>query len=110
MTKVTFYQNSEQQIVGFEASGHAGSAEAGEDIVCAAVSALVVNAINSIETFTEDHFTVDTDAESARIRFSVEGKPSRETDLLLKSLSLGLEGIEDDETNCEFIDIIFEEV
>ena len=34
--------------------GHAGYAEEGYDIICAAVSALTVNTINSIEQFTEE--------------------------------------------------------
>ena len=33
----------------FHINGHAMYAEAGSDIVCAAVSALVINTINSIE-------------------------------------------------------------
>ena len=56
MTKVTFYQNSEQQCVGFDVNSHAGYAEEGEDIVCAAISALVINTVNSIETFTDDSY------------------------------------------------------
>ena len=61
MTEVTFYQNSKNQCKGFRVSGHAGYGEQGEDIVCAAISALVINAVNSIEAFTEDDFTVDVD-------------------------------------------------
>ena len=54
MTKVTFYQNSENQCVGFTSEDHAGYAQEGEDIVCAGISALVINTVNSIEDFTED--------------------------------------------------------
>ena len=43
----------------FHINGHAMYAEAGSDIVCAAVSALVINTINSIEEFTDDPFTCD---------------------------------------------------
>lgn len=110
MTKVTFYQNSDLEYIGFKAEGHADFADEGEDIICAAISVLVTNAINSIEAFTEDDFTVDTDEDSACIKFSIDGKHSKEADLLLNSLILGLQGIEEDETNSEFIDIIFEEV
>lgn len=35
--------------------GHAGYAEVGKDIVCAAVSALIQNLITSLETLTQDH-------------------------------------------------------
>ena len=34
--------------VGVTVDGHAGFAEAGQDIVCAAVSVLVINTFNSI--------------------------------------------------------------
>ena len=90
-------------------SGHAGYAEAGKDIVCAGISALVINTVNSIEAFTEDEFTIDVDESSARIHFMIKNKPSKESLLLLNSLILGLQRMED-EQYTEFIDIIFEEV
>ncbi len=40
MTVVTFFRSGPAYL-GFEASGHAGKAPAGEDIVCAAISAAV---------------------------------------------------------------------
>ena len=40
MTTVTFL-TEETRIVGFDARGHSGYAEAGEDIVCAAVTSAV---------------------------------------------------------------------
>ena len=59
MTYITFYQDSDGVVTGFDTSGHAGYAKQGEDIICAAISALVINAVNSIEEFTEDAFKVD---------------------------------------------------
>ncbi|MBS6195319.1 MAG: ribosomal-processing cysteine protease Prp [Clostridiales bacterium] len=109
MTKVTFYQNSDNQCVGFEVKNHAGYAEEGEDIVCAGISALVINTVNSIEAFTEDKFRLDVDEATACIRLSVEELPSEGCTLLLNSLILGLQRMED-EQYTEFIDIIFEEV
>ena len=53
MTKVTIFKQ-QGLYKGFEVSGHSGYADAGEDIVCAAISALTINCINSIETFTND--------------------------------------------------------
>ena len=40
MTKIEFFTEDER-ITGFSVSGHSGYAEAGSDIVCAAVSAVV---------------------------------------------------------------------
>ena len=108
MITVTIYKKSNQYL-GFDINGHAGYAEEGSDIICAAVSVLSLNTLNSIEAFTEDEFTVDVDEASARIHFMIKNKPSKESLLLLNSLILGLQRMED-EQYTEFIDIIFEEV
>ena len=63
MIKVTIYQSSEGEISGFAIQGHAGYAESGSDIVCAAVSVLAQNTVNSIEQFTQDGFSADVDEE-----------------------------------------------
>ena len=110
MTKVTFYQNSNLEYIGFTVEDHSGYAEENSDIVCASISALVINTINSIEKLTVDAFDVDQNQEKACIKFEFDGNHSKEADLLLKSLILGLQAIEDDETYSRFIDIIFKEV
>lgn len=77
----------------FMIDGHAGYAEAGEDIVCAAVSALVINAINSIEQFTEDAFTCDCQDGMVK-SWEFTADVSKETGLLMDSLMLGLAGVQ----------------
>ncbi len=47
--------------------GHAGYADEGEDIICAAVSALALNFFNSVETFTEDGFEGGAGQESGSV-------------------------------------------
>ena len=108
MIKVTIYQDSEQKISRFLMQDHAGYAESGSDIVCAAASALAQNTVNSIEQFTDDAFTVDVDEVSGGLDLRLEPGYSKETELLLNSLILGLQGIE--EEYMEYIDVIFEEV
>ena len=39
-------------ITGFHMEGHAGYADRGSDIVCASISVLAINCVNSIEEFT----------------------------------------------------------
>ena len=108
MIKVTIYQDSEQKISRFLMQDHAGYAESGSDIVCAAASALAQNTVNSIEQFTDDAFTVDVDEVSGGLDVRLEPGYSKETELLLNSLILALQGIE--EEYMEYIDVIFEEV
>ena len=40
MTKIKIYRNSHALIVGFELSGHTGYGEAGQDVLCASLSAI----------------------------------------------------------------------
>ena len=108
MIKVTIYQSSEGKISGFAIQGHAGYAESGSDIVCAAVSALAQNTVNSIERFTKDRFSVDVDGENGGLYLRMEPGYSKGSKLLLDSLILGLQGIE--EEYMDYLDVIFEEV
>ena len=48
MIHVTIYENQKHEYTAFNCIGHAQYGEPGEDIVCAAVSVLVINTINSI--------------------------------------------------------------
>ncbi len=111
MIHITIYQGADEALRGFFITGHAGYAHEGEpDILCASVSMLVINTMNAIETFTGDTFCQDVQEDGAVIRFQITGKPSRESELLLRTMVLGLEMLEDDENYKDFIDIIFEEV
>lgn len=87
------FQTERGQYRRFQIDGHAGYADAGEDIVCAAVSALVINAVNSIEQFTDDVFTCD--CRDGMIKsWAFPAEVSKETALLMDSLRLGLRNIE----------------
>ncbi len=72
----------------FISKGHAGYAEAGQDIVCAAVSALVITTVNSLERFTDDRFEVQEDDGFVSIHF--RDVLSERGMLLMDSLLLGL--------------------
>ncbi|MBO5160126.1 MAG: ribosomal-processing cysteine protease Prp [Lachnospiraceae bacterium] len=87
-------RTSGEEYVGFSSKGHAGYAEEGYDIICAAVSALTVNTINSIEKFTEDAFKAEAADGMIRWKFT-EFPLSKETKLLMDSLVLGLEDIQE---------------
>ena len=96
MIKVSIYKNAENLITGFTVSGHADYSEYGSDIVCAAVSVLVINTINSIENFSSDRFHVEQDDKKGFIEFHVISPISNNSNLLLSSLALGLQGIEEE--------------
>ena len=109
MTRITFYTGDNGAIRGFICRDHAGYAEKGEDIVCSAVSALVINTINSIEQLTGSGLEVSADEQNAVISAFFKDKPTAEAELLMRSLVLGIKSIEDNGETSEFVDLVFEE-
>ena len=109
MTTITIFTKPNHEYAGFVSMDHAGYADAGEDIVCAGISTLVINTVNSIESFTEDKFELVTNEEDGLISLTFKETPSHDSELLMKSLVLGLQGIQNFYGN-EYISLIFEEV
>lgn len=107
MVNITIFQNKKQQLIGFDCLGHAEYADE-NDIVCSAVSVLVINCINSIDTLTDAQYTCDSCETDGMITFRLGERFGKDAQLLLKSLALGLEEIESNYE--EYIDLIFEEV
>lgn len=92
-------------ITGFHMEGHAGYADRGSDIVCASISVLAINCVNSIEEFTEDSFSEGMDEERGMISFDLTGEISEKTQLLLQSMLLGIEHIAE-EYGKKYVQII----
>jgi uncharacterized protein YsxB (DUF464 family) len=110
MTNIVVFQKKKLgYCIGFEAKGHAGYADEGEDIVCSALSILLINTMNSIENFTNDKFVQKCTDRTGFLYFKIKGNPSNETKILLKSMVLGLTTIVK-EYGDEYINIIFKEV
>ena len=110
MFHVTIYKNKKKEYVGFQTEGHAGYAEAGSDIVCAAASVLVINTINAIEAFSDDQASLVSEEAEGFIHYELKNSPSKEGDLLLKTMVLGLSEMAHDENYAQYIDLTFEEV
>ena len=70
MTRCEFFTEGER-ITGFTVSGHSGYAEAGKDIVCAAVSAVVTMAEATINDVCGAKAKVRVKDEQARITLTL---------------------------------------
>ena len=93
MTTVTITKTADDAYKSIECSGHAGFAEYGEDIVCSAISVLMINLITSIDKLTDDEVEVFEDEKKGILRLSLSDKPSHEADILLSSFELGVDSI-----------------
>ena len=91
---VTIYKTETGRICGFVVREHA------KNDVCAAVSLLVLNTVNSIECLTQDRFICDYDKSGGYLSFLhpalASGGESHDASLLLDSLALGLYGVKDE--------------
>ncbi len=84
-------------IKGFTSKGHAGYADKGEDIVCASVSMLVINTLNSIERLSPEDvpkMKVQSDEKKGEIICEFSDIPSEKALLLLDSMYYGLKDTE----------------
>ena len=108
MTSITVIKE-DNRIVAFTCNGHAGYAKASEDIVCAAISMLVINTINSIETLTKTVPIVETDEKSGYIHCSFEDDVTDNAALLLEAMLLGLSQIQE-QYGTKYIDVKIKEV
>ena len=70
MTRCEFF-TEEDRITGFSVSGHSGYAEAGQDIVCAAISAVVTMAEATINDVCGAKAKVRVKEEDARITLTL---------------------------------------
>ena len=70
MTKCEFFME-EDRITGFSVSGHSGYAEAGSDIVCAAISAIVTMAEATINEVCGAKAKVRVKEEGARVTLTL---------------------------------------
>ena len=70
MTRCEFFTENDR-ITGFSVSGHSGYAEAGSDIVCAAVSAIVTMAEATINEVCGAKAKVRVKEEDARITLTL---------------------------------------
>ena len=93
MTTITFHKTKSGEYTGFTCSGHAGFDKHGNDIVCAAVSVLVINTINSLDEIVHEDISVESDETSGYIACKFKAPLKESSKVLMASLELGLSQI-----------------
>ena len=97
MTRCEFF-TEDDRITGFSVSGHSGYAEAGADIVCAAVSAVVTMAEATINDVCGAKAKVRVGEDEARITLKLPKSCDEEESVqaVLAGMMLTLCGLRDD--------------
>ena len=95
MTQVTLYWGKEA-LVGLESQGHSDCGDEGEDVVCAAVSALVhalLLGLNDVAKLQELRCEWSPDPETPVIRVAWGEESAGALDLLTRTIALSLKEI-----------------
>ena len=105
MTKCEFFRENER-ITGFSVSGHSGYAEAGQDIVCAAISAVVAMAETTINDVCGAKAKVRVKDEDARISLTLPVSCDEEESVqaVLAGMMLTLCSLRDD--HPDYIEVL----
>lgn len=80
---------------GFSVKGHAGYAEQGKDIVCAAVSALTLTLENSLAVLSGALLMEARYIGDEHPLFFIRS-PNNKSDLLIEAFKIGIEGIQEE--------------
>ena len=105
MTRCEFF-TEEDRITGFSVSGHSGYAEAGSDIVCAAVSAVVTMAETTINDVCGAKAKVRVKDEDARVTLTLPAACDEEeaVQAVLAGMMLTLCSMRDD--SPDYIEVL----
>lgn len=109
MICVSLKQNKQGDIFWFEVKGHSGQAPAGNDIVCAGVSAIVQTALIGLEEVAEvkNAYTLaDGFVECQLPLENISSEKKHCAAVILKTMRLGIESIA--EQYPEFVRILVE--
>ncbi|GAB6877235.1 ribosomal-processing cysteine protease Prp [Thermaerobacter litoralis] len=99
MIRAVFFRDGRGAITRFEITGHAGFAERGEDIVCAAVSALGQAAILGLEEVLNLVPEVELDEEGrlvCQLPAAVPPEVERAAQAILETARVGIQAIAGD--------------
>ena len=88
MIKVKIFKESAGRIAGFEVAGHSGTAERGQDIVCAGVSSLAQTALLGLGEHL--HRDMDYSVACGKLKMQLKGAPDELTEAILQTMLLGL--------------------
>lgn len=110
MTTVKIYKNCTGMYKGFVCMGHAEYAKKNKpDILCSAISVLVINTINAMEELIGEKFETVSNEETGFIKCDFDNVLQDRSILLLDTMVYGLKNLSK-EYGEKYLQVNFEEV
>lgn len=109
MTKITVRKTADGEYAGFTCQGHAGYDKKGQDVVCAALSILTINTLNSLEQLTHARMEVTSDEKTGVISCRFTDRLAEGERLLMDSYLMGCQQVFQN-YGSKFVELEFKEV
>ena len=110
MTTITICKTADGKYTGFTCFGHAGYAKKNHpDILCSAISVLVINTINSLEALAGEHLSTSTNDETGFIKCDFKSDLQEKSIFLMDAMVFGLKNISKSYGE-QYLQVKFEEV
>ncbi|GFH95757.1 hypothetical protein IMSAGC003_02308 [Lachnospiraceae bacterium] len=110
MTTVVIRGTKAQKYTGFTCMGHADYARPGKpDILCASISILVINTVNSLEELAGEALRISTNEETGFIRCEMESDLQEKSVFLMDAMVFGLQQLANTYGE-KYLTVKFEEV
>ena len=110
MTTVVICKSKDSSYQGFYCMGHAEYAKRGRpDILCAAISALTIGTINSLEVLAGEKIVITSNEETGFLKCDFESVLQEKSNFLMDSMVFSLENLSR-EYGEKYLQVKFEEV
>lgn len=110
MITVVIRRTKDHAYRGFLCMGHAEYAKPGKpDVLCAAVSALTIGTVNSLEELAGERLTVSQDEKTGFLKCDFESTLQEKSNFLMDSMAFSLENISR-EYGQKYLQVKIEEV
>lgn len=94
MTTIVIYRSRKGSYKGFCCMGHAEYAKPGRpDVLCAAISALTIGTVNSLEELAGETLTVTSDESTGFLKCEFESMLQEKSSFLVDSMIFSLENL-----------------
>lgn len=94
MITARIFRNNQKNVTGFEISGHAGYAEEGSDIICAAVSAIAYTALGYFNEKKIGGKVPQYSEKEGYMRFEIDANNTETAFAVMEAAFIGLKQIE----------------
>lgn len=112
MIEISIIRDKQGYIREFTVLGHAGAGESGNDIVCAAVSAIAYTALNALEEIAgiKNCYTIKDGYIKCSLPINISDDKKKTAKIIMDTIAVGFKQIEYTDEYKSYVSVLEEEV